>query len=95
VATVTLDHLVKHFTDVSFEVSNGGKRLARVRVEYHVIGSPDGLVGFLQELEREWPFAVQRCNGMTVQVEYLVKPENVEKFCRKVSYRGKKVVVGF
>lgn len=92
---MTLDHLVKYFPVVRFEISDGKKRLARVRVEYQVVGTPEELVNFLQELEKEWPFAVQICNGMHVQVEYLVRQEGVEEFCGRVSYRGKKVVVGF
>lgn len=90
-----LNKLIGKFPDIKFEIVNGRKKVARVKVEYQIVGSASGAITFLQELESEWPFATQHCKGTNLSVEYLVRSEEVEEFVKKVRYRGEKVVVGF
>jgi hypothetical protein len=96
---MTYNQLILKYPDIKFEVSNGQKRLARITVEYNVIGSPESILRFLDELDKEWPFAQQRCqdttktNNKNIQVEYLVKPGEIEDFVKAVPYRGKKIVL--
>ena len=96
---MNFNQLVLMYPDVRYEVSNGKKRLARITVEYSIAGSSDAITGFMEELDKEWPFAQQRCketadhSGLTVQVEYLVKPEEIVKFVKSVPYRGRKIVL--
>lgn len=92
---LTLDHLVATFPDVRFEIANGAKKIARVSVTYHFQGTLDEYVRFISVLENEWAFATQHCTEKTVHMEYLVKPDEVERFLQSVQYRGKKVVSGF
>lgn len=96
---MTFNQLAMTYPDVRYETSNGKKRLARVTVEYSVAGSSEAISKFLDEIDREWPFSQQRCRssaehqGMYVQVEYLVKPDEVDKFVKAVPYRGRKIVL--
>lgn len=98
---MTLSQLATKYPDVRFEVSNGKKRLARVLVEYRVTGNMDSLAKFLEDLDSEWPFAVQQCKQLTggkamlVQVEYIVKPDETEEFIKRVPYRGEEIAIGF
>jgi len=96
---VTINQLVLMYPDVRYEISDGKKRLARIIVDYSVAGPPEAITSFIEELDREWPFAQQRCKGsadhlgLLIQVEYLVRPDAVDQFVKSVPYRGKKIVL--
>ncbi|SHN66319.1 MULTISPECIES: hypothetical protein [Desulfitobacterium] len=94
---MTFSQLAVNYPDVKYEVSNGKKRIARVTVEYSLAGPPEAISKFLDDLDKEWPFSQQWCktqeSRMNVQVEYLVKQEEVERFVRAVPYRGKKITL--
>jgi len=87
------------YPDVRYEISDGKKQLARITVEYSVAGPPEAITSFVEELDKEWPFAKQRCKGtadhpgLIIQVEYLVRPDAVERFVSSVPYRGRKIVL--
>lgn len=99
VGTVTFNQLVLRYPDVRYEISGGKKRLARITVEYSIAGPPEAIMGFMEELDKEWPFSQQRCkgtpdrSGVVIEVDYIIRPEEVEIFVKSVPYRGRKIVL--
>ena len=96
---MTFNQLVLMYPDVRYDIADGKKKQARITVEYSVAGPPAAITSFLEELDKEWPFAQQRCKGavdhscLIIQVEYLVRPGEILKFVKEVPYRGKKIVL--
>jgi len=103
---MTFNQLAVLYPDVKYEVNHGVKRIARVTVEYVIEGSPETITRFLEQLDREWPFSQQRCKTkppdktmatefteLKIEVEYLVKKDEIEQFVKSVPYRGERITL--
>lgn len=96
---MTFNELALMYPNVRYEISDGKKRLARIAIEYSVAGPPEAITSFMEELDKEWPYAQQMCkgtadhSGLVIEVDYLVRPEEVAGFVKSVPYRGRKIVL--
>lgn len=93
---VNFNNLYLKFPFVNIKRNNGQVSTIRITVSYMVKGSKEMVVNLLNDLIKEWEFTDHFVGEQTeeshrIEIQYQVKPNEVDTFLDTVSFRGKEI----
>lgn len=88
----SINDLYLHFPNLLTKRNEGRVSTIRVPVEYYIQGSKQKAVNLANEIENEWKFTEIQMREVRedfhlLNIEYQVKPLEVDMFLKKVKYR--------
>ena len=101
---MTLDDLrfiYENAAVIDWELKNSSLRLARIQIEYSLIGTKEAILQYKSILNKEWPMAHQRSSSlerrgkklyaMGIVIEYQIMENEIEEFIKAIPPRGKTI----